>query len=173
MAHRDHVIDEINSRLDELEESNTTNKIRRIANAIGNCSPKGNATISAPSSVVDTAFIFFGGGLVKGLMDKAMVARGCSAKSVQVQYRPTPQLNTAPPLNLPLSGGKRQDADPIPRVQRSRQCRLGGSRLTVGCCSNGKDQCSARGLQKQDPGNDGGRTRPRTIRESNVRSQTK
>jgi len=64
--------------------SNTTNKIRRIANAIGNCSPKGNATISAPSSVVDTAFIFFGGGLVKGLMDKAMVARGCSAKSVQV-----------------------------------------------------------------------------------------
>ena len=144
MAHttRDHVIDEINSRLDELEESSTTNKIRRIANAIGNYSPKGNATISAPaSSGVDTAFIFFGGGLVKGLMDKAMKARGCSAKSVQVKYRPTPQLTTAPPLNLPLSGWKRQDADPIPRVQRSRQCHVGGSRLTVGCCSNGKDQC--------------------------------
>jgi len=80
----DHVIDEINTRLDELEQTSTTNKIRRIANAVGHFSSKGNATMSAPASAVDTAFIFFGGGLVKGLMEKAMKARVCSAKSVQV-----------------------------------------------------------------------------------------
>jgi len=73
------VVDQIHKRLDALEQANSTNMVIHIA------SHKARQ-INWPytKAETDTAFIFFGGGLVKGLMVDCLKERKCDAKVIQV-----------------------------------------------------------------------------------------